>query len=256
MEINRRHFDYKGTVFEFALYCYNEHYIDDSLIESKRGIANLKSEIINEFEKSINLRFVPQNEVELNVCFANSSEVRPEYRDTFASINILEYIYAVLHSSTYRETNKDFLKLNFSQLPFPKDAKTFWKLVKLGGKIRNIQRLERGVLEKHIAQFTADGDNIVAEPKFIMLTVSEISDKNAVKQRVGKVYINEQQYFDNVPEVAWKFYFGGYHPAQKWLQDRKGSELSLKDILHYQKIIVALTETDTIMKEIDEIALT
>ena len=42
-------------------------------------------------------------------------------------------------------------------------------------------------------------------------------------------------------------------PAQKWLKDRKGRELSFEDILHYQKIIVALTETDRIMQEIDKI---
>ena len=43
----------------------------------------------------------------------------------------------------------------------------------------------------------------------------------------------------------------GYQPAQKWLKDRKERELSFEDILHYQKIIVALTETARIMEEID-----
>ena len=57
----------------------------------------------------------------------------------------------------------------------------------------------------------------------------------------GKVYINETQYFDNVPEVAWNFFIGGYQPAQKWLKDRKDRKLEFDDILHYQKIIVALT---------------
>lgn len=68
----------------------------------------------------------------------------------------------------------------------------------------------------------------------------------------GKVFINETQYFDRVPEVAWSFYIGGYQPAQKWLKDRKERQLDFEDILHYQKIIVALSETDRIMKEIDK----
>ncbi len=72
---------------------------------------------------------------------------------------------------------------------------------------------------------------------------------------VGKVHINETQYFDNVPEVAWHFYIGGYQPAQKWLKEHKERELSYEDILHYQKIIVALTEMDRIMKEIDTIEI-
>ena len=33
----------------------------------------------------------------------------------------------------------------------------------------------------------------------------------------------------------------------------KGRELNFDDIFHYQKIIVALTETDRIMKEIDKV---
>ena len=41
----------------------------------------------------------------------------------------------------------------------------------------------------------------------------------------------------------------------KWLKDRKDRALSYEDIFHYQKIIVALTETDRIMKEIDEIGV-
>ena len=72
---------------------------------------------------------------------------------------------------------------------------------------------------------------------------------------VGGVYINDTKYFNNVPEVAWTFYIGGYQPAQKWLKDRKGRTLEFDDILHYQKIIVALTETDRLMKEIDKIEI-
>lgn len=65
--------------------------------------------------------------------------------------------------------------------------------------------------------------------------------------------INTTQYFDNVPEVAWNFYIGGYQPAQKWLKDRKGRILSYNEILHYQKIIKALVLTNDIMQQIDKI---
>jgi hypothetical protein len=55
--------------------------------------------------------------------------------------------------------------------------------------------------------------------------------------------------------VAWSFYIGGYQPAQKWLKDRKDRTLGFEDILHYQKIIVALTETSRLMGEIDGIEI-
>ena len=71
----------------------------------------------------------------------------------------------------------------------------------------------------------------------------------------GRVWINDDPYFDNVPLVAWEFYIGGYQPAQKWLKDHKDRKLEFDDILHYQKIIVALTETDRLMKEIDKVEI-
>jgi hypothetical protein len=68
---------------------------------------------------------------------------------------------------------------------------------------------------------------------------------------VGKVMINPDQWFEGVPQVAWEFHIGGYQPAQKWLKDRKGRALSFDDVIHYQKIIKILIETDRIMREIE-----
>jgi hypothetical protein len=38
----------------------------------------------------------------------------------------------------------------------------------------------------------------------------------------GKVWINGERWFENVPEAVWNFRIGGYQPAQKWLKDRAG----------------------------------
>ena len=124
-------------------------------------------------------------------------------------------------------------------MPYPKDVKTFWQLVKLGGELRQIHLLESDVVNKFITKFPVDGDNAVGKIKYIE----------------GKVWINDKQYFDRVPQIAWDFYIGGYQPAQKWLKDRKNRSLNFDDIQHYQKIIVALSETDRLMKEIDGIAI-
>lgn len=71
------------------------------------------------------------------------------------------------------------------------------------------------------------------------------------KFEAGKVHINKDQSFADVPEIAWTFHIGGYQPAQKWLKDRRGRTLSWDDIGHYQKIVKILAETDRIMKEIE-----
>jgi hypothetical protein len=85
----------------------------------------------------------------------------------FAPIDILDYIYAVLHSPTYREKYKEFLKIDFPRVPYPKDASTFWQLVKLGGEIRQIHLLESAVVNKYITQYPEDGDNVVRKTRFV-----------------------------------------------------------------------------------------
>jgi predicted helicase len=165
----------------------------------------------------------------------------PSQGGEFAPIDLLDYIYAVLHSPTYREKYKEFLKIDFPRIPYPKDRDTFWQLVKSGGELRQIHLLESPVVNQYIRQYPVDGDNMVKKIRF--------------EPDLVRTYINETQYFDHVSEVAWNFYIGGYQPAQKWLKDKKERKLEFEDILHYQKIIVALSETDRIMKEIDIIEI-
>jgi predicted helicase len=208
----------------FPLYLYPEKTEQQSINQTPTRTPNLNPEIVNQIASKLSLSFTNEKESTTN---------------TFAPIDILDYIYAVLHSPTYREKYKEFLKIDFPRVPYPKDATTFWQLAKLGGELRQIHLLESPIVEKYITQYPIDGNNIVEK----------------IKYQGAKVFINNSQYFDNVPEIAWEFYIGGYQPAQKWLKDRKGRELNFEDILHYQKIIVALSETDRIMKEIDKINL-
>lgn len=124
----------------------------------------------------------------------------------------------------------------FPKIPLPKTTKVFIELMKLGSQLRMLHLMEDSTL-KTISQYPESGNNVI--------------EKHVYKD--GNVYINDEQYFTKVPEVVWKFYIGGYQPAQKWLKDRKGQALQFEDIKHYQKIIAALQRTSEIMEEIDQI---
>lgn len=150
---------------------------------------------------------------------------------------LFDYMYAILHSPIYRERYKEFLKIDFPRIPYPRDRKLFDKLVKVGTELRKTHLMESDAVQSASLPFPEMGDDTV--------------DK--IKYKDGKVYINDTQYFDEVPETAWNFYIGGYQPAQKWLKDRKGRVLENEDIEHYQRIIKALLETDRLMKEIDKL---
>lgn len=227
---NRIHFSYKGISSVFPLYLYSENdalfRVGDAGNITTPKIPNVDLLIARKIADSIGAVYYPVAEYPTN---GDDNRLTPE--------DILDYIYAVLHSPSYREKYKEFLKIDFPRVPYPKDRESFRRLVKLGGELRALHLLESSEVKRFITTYPQDGSNVV----------EKISFEN------GKVHINETQYFDHVPEVAWNFYIGGYQPAQKWLKDRKGRILTFEDIRHYQKMIVALTETDRIMKEIDEI---
>jgi hypothetical protein len=169
-----------------------------------------------------------------------------------AKARLLDYIYAVLHSPAYREKYKEFLKIDFPRVPYPTNPKTFWQLAELGGELRQIHLLESPKVKEFITSYPIDGNNTVTRK---MTTKSLGWEASNAEKTLGRVWINDTQYFGGVPLTAWEFYIGGYQPAQKWLKDRHGRTLSFDDILHYQKIIVALTETYRLMQEVDEVGV-
>lgn len=150
-------------------------------------------------------------------------------------LKVFDYIYGVLHSPDYRATYAQFLKIDFPRIPYPPSPEVFAHVAEKGGALRRLHLMEDAAIGDTPFPFVGDGDTIVGKP---VLTDD------------GRVMINPDQYFDNVPRIAWEFHIGGYQPAQKWLKDRKGRALSFDDVVHYQKIIKILSETDRIMRDI------
>jgi len=236
--------------YVFPLYLYSDIESQHKAFSTSGRVPNLNSKIVDAIAAGLCLIFTPEKEIKSEVNLANNQELRPDFRQTFAPIDLLDYIYAVLHSPIYREKYKEFLKIDFPRVPYPSDAETFWKLVALGAELRQLHLLKTEKVEDYITQYPEDGDNVVTRPRFAVNEGPKVMNPEVI---VGRVYINETQYFDNVPEAVWNFYIGGYQPAQKWLKDRKSRELTTEDIFHYQKMVVALSESGRIMREIDHI---
>ena len=154
-------------------------------------------------------------------------------------VAIFDYIYGVLHCPAYRETYREFLKIDFPRVPYPPSPAVFWDVSAKGTELRRLHLMEDAAIGAAPFKFDGEGDSIVGKVEFKPLGEN------------GRVFINDTQYFDDVPQIAWSFHIGGYQPAQKWLKDRKGRELTFDDIRHYQKIIKILAETDRIMKTIE-----
>lgn len=156
---------------------------------------------------------------------------------------VLAYIYAVLHSPTYRERYYDFLKYDFPCIPLPQDIAQFRTLAALGQRLINWHLLKasrpevaptgRRVPAGH--RFEGEGDGVVGRVRYLD----------------GRVWINATQYFTDVPMEVWEYEIGSYRVCEKWLRDRKGEVLRHEDVRRYRAILVAVAETLGVMMEVD-----
>ena len=150
---------------------------------------------------------------------------------------ILAYIYAVLYSPTYRERYYEFLKYDFPRIPLPQDINQFCTLAALGQRLMDWHLL-KDVQIPPMHRFEGEGDGVVSQVRYLD----------------GRVWINPNQYFTDVPLEVWEYEVGAYQVCEKWLKDRRGEALRYEDVRQYRAILVAVAETLRVMAEIDGVS--
>ncbi len=204
--------DYGGAPFLVPLYIYPSRKKNRLFHpESTKGESNIKPNIIDSLSK------------------VYKTEPSPE--------EIFYYIYAVLHSNTYRAKYAEFLKIDFPRLPFTKDHSVFTSMAQHGKGLVELHLLKSRGLEPPLARFQGNGDNKVL--------------KLLYNNKEKHLYINPTQYFEGLPNDVWQYHIGGYQVCEKWLRDRNGRALSFEEIKCYCKIVTALQRTIKLQDEID-----
>ena len=211
-----------GAGYVFPLYVYKAN------MGQEERVVNFNKELYDRIAQGLN--YLP--------CYDDNILVDPtsEYNGVLYPQDLFDYIYAVLHSPSYRERYKEFLKIDFPRIPYPTDWERFRDLVEKGEELRQLHLMED-----------------MPSKTGITFPVAGSLQVDCYHWQENRVYINAEQYFDGVPESAWQFFIGGYQPAQKWLKDRKGMTLSFDDVKHYGCIIYVLQQTERIMQEIDKL---
>ena len=199
-------------------------------VHSTHRAPNLGRSSSAAFASAVGLRFVTNGTGDLEA--------------TFGPEDVFHYLYAVLHSPEYRRRYAEFLKSDYARVPLPGSRAMFADLVGPGASLVSLHLMDQHPQDASArAAFPVGGNNTVDKVRYD-------SPSNTVS---GRVWINRTQYFDNVGPEPWRFPVGGYQPAQKWLKDRKGRQLSSQDIEHYCTMVAALGETGHRMTEIDTI---
>lgn len=90
--------------------------------------------VIQKIAADLGLSFVRVKEKESEVCFMNSEEVRPEFRLSFAPVDLYHYIRAILQDPLYKAYIEKMPEAHTLNIPYPKDAVGFWEMVKKDGQ--------------------------------------------------------------------------------------------------------------------------
>jgi len=254
---------YRGGIQYFPLYLYpdrtSSRLFDDVSAspwspDSAHGnrVPNLSQSFVTQLASKLDLRFTtPSN-------YGNAIVLNPE--------SIFHYVYALLHSPTYRTRYADFLKIDFPRVPLTSELALFRALIDLGADLVGLHLMED---DYPAASWTKAGSvSPLQHPITVFvqrdtdIRMGKFSKRTCYQD--GRVYLDtsdcdHSSYFDGIPQDVWEFQVGGYQVLRKWLYDRRetskqpGRVLTPEDIAHYQRIVVALKETIRLMGEIDEV---
>ncbi|MDQ0195734.1 hypothetical protein J2T20_004127 [Paenibacillus wynnii] len=214
MADNRVHYSRKGIPVECPMYLYNT---DGS------KTANVDAQALMQINEITSLVFDMENGISDNL-------------GSYNMLDLFDFTYAILNSPGYRTKYKELLSIDFPRIPLPHSKEMFVTVIKYGTKLRKLHLLDIDIHESYVPQFCGYGNNVVIK---------------SAKYQNGRIYINNTQFFNFVSEIAWNFCLGGYAPAQKWLKDRKGYELSQDDISHYIKMVGVFNISNELMQLID-----
>ena len=208
----------RGTTF-FPLYLYKQTFSGKA-----ERMHNFTQEFVSAWSNITKTQFIAES---------------GDLQKTSGPEDVLFWLYGLFHSPEYRQRYRAALSQGFPLILLSSNKKLLRELVRLGGELIDLHLLES-------QKVMSSRDNFIGDRN---LKVEKIVWANET------VWIDKAQTagFKDVPETVWNLRIGGYPVCMKWLKDRKGRLLSKEDRAHYQKIVVSLTETILLMKEIDEV---
>ena len=233
-----------GTDYLFPLYIYSDIKSKQTTIldGDEKRIANIDNAFIKEIGSKLGLQYIKKGRGDLD------KSLGPE--------DIFYYIYAILYCPKYRDLYNEQIKIDFPRLPVISNKEIFKQLTLKGNELVNLHLLGENPFDKNKTIFDEPerwkikiGGEKPADCKDWQVTDVRYEESS------NRIYVNSGQYFEGVARKVLEFMIGGYQVCEKWLKDRKKAErcLSLDDLKHYMKVIVAIRETIIVMEDIDKL---
>lgn len=182
--------------------------------------------------------------------FHMEGERRDEAARAFVG-RLFRVAFAILHAPSYQAEHKSALAADWAHLPIPKDAALFDRLVTAGEQVTRL--LDANSEASEVVQAIVGEDRARAlgplkrldgkqvHPEDLKITVTYWGGGKgrwkprpfmaeelpatvygeAWGERTGDLYLNDNAYFANVPELVWTYQLGGYPVLKKWLGYRQ-----------------------------------
>lgn len=218
-------------------------YLNQSLLQDKQKSLLHCSHDDIESIPNINMKFLDAMREALGMEF--EAKGTGDLESAFGPEAVFYYTYGIFHSPGYRARYADYLKSDFPRIPLTTDTNLFRTLCGLGAELVACHLLESAKLTPSNFLTTYPERARNEEPD----TVAK--GHPLYDEATTRVHINAEQYFQGVPPEVWAFRVGGYQVAEKWLKDRQGRTLRHEELMTYQKIVLALSETLRLMQAID-----
>jgi len=188
---------------------------------------------------------------------------------------LLFHAIAVLHSPKYRVDNAGALQQSWPRVPLPSNPATLRISANLGREVaalldavKQVEGISKGKLNtdvynianiKHIdtkcqldpnkghfevrakwGTLGHTGQTMPGQGKTTKKILDSIAPLGLSGQYVYDVYLNNEVYWGNIPDVVWEYRLGGYQVLKKWLSYRSisvlGRALTLTEVEEFSKI--------------------
>lgn len=172
----------------------------------------------------------------------------------FTPFALFGYIYALFHAPSYRERFAASLRVGFPRVFVPARCELFRHLSELGTQLvtRHLLRTRLFFPAAFAGDSEADAAAAAGGPQYAGVQPASRVTLGRPRLDKGRVYLNDRVSIGPVPASVWQFHVGAHQVCHKWLKDRRGRTLDSQDLAHYRQILLAVQDTLTCMRQIDQ----
>ncbi|QDU77240.1 hypothetical protein Pan97_43050 [Bremerella volcania] len=158
----------------------------------------------------------------------------PAYLSDVPARSIMAYVYALFHCDQYRTQFASHLQVEFPRVFFPPDYDIHCQLSELGERLISLHLPVEDLVSGEI------------DPPAVPVASGH------PKHRDERIWIDGNTPIAQADTDAWLFHIGSHQVLRKWLKDRRGMVLTNAEVAHYGRIITAVQQTKSLMRQIDE----